>query len=229
MSAGLGLGVIVAARTDSRRLPGKALLPLAGLPCVVYLLRRLASSRAHDGLVLATTDRSVDDELTRVVEAEGVPVFRGATHDVVGRYVAAARQFGFGTVARVTADCPFLDGATLDHCLAQCRDRDGYDLATTKGQFPVGLDVEIYHADQMAALDAGDALGDEDREHLTLHLYRHPEHYRLRRLTPPTGWPTTGTPPFLLDTPEDYATLANLAARLSSPLAPMDAVLDRLR
>ena len=40
---------------------------------------------------------------------ENVGVFRGSETDLVARYVGAAKQFGLDTVARVTADCPFVD------------------------------------------------------------------------------------------------------------------------
>jgi spore coat polysaccharide biosynthesis protein SpsF (cytidylyltransferase family) len=40
--------VVVAARMSSMRLPGKALLPLQGMPMVLFLLRRLRPLKSHD-------------------------------------------------------------------------------------------------------------------------------------------------------------------------------------
>src|SRR6266852_5431122 len=145
------VGVVVGARTRSSRLPGKALLPVQGIPMISFLLRRL--SRCSGGtVILATTELPADDRLAEVARAEGVPVFRGADADVVARYVDAAERFAFDTVVRVTGDCPFVDAGLVDWCLSHAAKVERFDLATTKGRFPVGLDVEIYPAHLMARL-----------------------------------------------------------------------------
>jgi spore coat polysaccharide biosynthesis protein SpsF (cytidylyltransferase family) len=215
--------VIVAARTGSRRLPGKALLPLAGTPSILFLLRRLRHTRRSDGIILAATTRADDDALATAVAAENIPVFRGAGDDVVGRYLSAAAAHGFDRVVRVTGDCPFIDGATLDACLEQANAVDDFDLATTKAAFPVGIDYEIFHSARLAALDAASVLDDEDREHLTLHFYRNPG-FALVRLQPPPDWPPL-TRPLTLDTREDLDFLDRIANVLEDPAAPVAQVL----
>src|SRR5262245_7767926 len=108
------VGVVLAARMSSSRLPGKALLPLQGLPMILFLLRRLSALSKGD-LVVATTNLPADDVLFEKVSAAGVKVFRGSSPDVVKRYCSAAEYFGFDTIARVTADCPFIDAVLVDH------------------------------------------------------------------------------------------------------------------
>lgn len=208
------IGVVVAARTGSRRLPGKALLPLAGVPMIAYQLRRLRTSRRADAIVLATTTRPDDDRLAEVAAAEGVPVFRGAEEDLVGRYVAAAAAFGFRTVVRVTGDCPFTDGPTLDACLEASGRLGAFDLATTKPAYPRGIDYEIYPEAVMQRLDATSALSAEHREHLTLFLYEHEERFRIARLEPPP--PLRADVALLVDYPEDYARISAIAGRVGS-------------
>jgi spore coat polysaccharide biosynthesis protein SpsF len=209
------IGVIVAARMLSSRLPGKALLPLQGMPMILFLLRRLARLSAGS-VVVATTELAADDRLAAVVEAERVPVFRGADGDVVARYVAAAGHFGFDTVARVTADCPFVDADLVDWCLAQAETYERFDLATTKGKFPIGLDVEIYPARLMARLHAAGNLSDTEREHLTLRLYDDGADFTVRRIEPRREW-RGGSAKFTVDTPADYEAATGLAARFASP------------
>jgi spore coat polysaccharide biosynthesis protein SpsF len=208
-------GVVVAARTLSSRLPGKALLPLQGVPMILFLLRRLQPLR-RAAIVLATTTLAADDELVSVVEAAGVPVFRGADADVVARYVAAAARFGFDTVARVTGDCPFVDAELVEHCLSQCAAVATFDLATTKGRFPVGLDVEIYSAARMAALHAGGELSAAEREHLTLYFYNHRDACAVHALEPRPAWQCAGRH-FTVDTRQDYDAARALAERFAGP------------
>jgi spore coat polysaccharide biosynthesis protein SpsF len=216
--------VIVAARTASSRLPGKALLPLQGVPIVLFLLRRLRPMR-YASLVLATTQRADDDDLAGLVESEGIPVFRGAEEDLVARYVSAAERFRFESVVRVTADCPFVDAALLDFCLTQASEIGQFDLATTKGSFPIGLDVEIYSAAQMAELHAQNKLTAHEREHLTLYLYDHHDEFIIRKIDPPEAWPRTAQR-FTIDTQADYEIAQSLAAKFDRVDFPVGALLN---
>lgn len=209
------VGVVVAARTRSSRLPAKALLPLQGMPMIVFLLRRLSRLKGAT-VVFATTQLDADDRLAALVEAEGVPVFRGADADVVERYVGAAERFGFDTVARVTGDCPFVNAELLEWCFARAAEFDDFDLATTKSRFPVGLDTEIYRAERMAALHAGDCLTALHREHLTLYFYDHGRDFVIRAIEPPADWRLSKRH-FTVDTAEDYAAAAQLAAGFEGP------------
>lgn len=196
-------GVIVAARTGSSRLPGKALLPLKGIPMVLFLIRRLLASRLAEQIVFATTTLVDDDFLSTLVSNEGIPVFRGSNKDVVERYVNAADKFGMEFVVRVTGDCPFVDGVTLDYCLGYCEKLGRFDLASTKKRFPVGIDYEIYRADVMKDLHNKEELSASDREHLTKHFYDHSDKYMVRGIEPDAAWQWNGRP-FTVDTLEDY-------------------------
>jgi len=196
------VGVIVAARCGSQRLPGKVLRPLGGKPMILFLLERIRTAREVGAIILATTERSDDDELAACVAAAGFPVFRGAGEDVVQRYVEAARAFDLDYVVRVTGDCPFVDAASLDLCVQQARAAVPFDLASTKGRFPVGIDYEIYSAAAMEALHDGGELSAEDREHLTLFMYRNKDRFKLVDLEPRPDWRADGN--FTVDTLEDF-------------------------
>jgi spore coat polysaccharide biosynthesis protein SpsF len=206
------VGVIVAARTGSTRLPGKALLPLRGIPMVAFLLRRLRPSRRAT-ILFATTNLAADDILAHTAGEEGVPVFRGASDDVVARYVDAAKRFGLDTVVRVTGDCPFVNAELVDYCVERAGEWKTFDLATTKTRFPVGLDAEIYRAGGMAALHRSGKLTSDEREHLTLHYYNHSGRYDIRHIDPRTEWQLAGAH-FTVDTSTDYAWASSLAATL---------------
>jgi len=206
------VGIVVAARTGSRRLPGKVLLPLRGMPMIVFLLRRLRPARGGVP-IFATTDLAADDMLAALVAEEGIAVFRGANEDVVARYVAAAEHFALDTVVRVTADCPFVSAELVDYCLESARGWETFDLVTTKTRFPVGLDAEIYRSQSMATLHRGNQLTQMEREHLTLRYYNHKDAYDIRYVDPMVPWESSGTH-FTVDTGADYARASRMAAEL---------------
>lgn len=208
-------GAIIAARTGSSRLPGKALLPLHGLPMIVFLIRRLQGGARPDILHFATTSRPDDDRLASVVRAEGIPVYRGADADVIRRYVDAAQTFDIDYVVRITADCPFVDAETLDYCLDRCETFGEFDLASTKGLFPVGIDFEVYNASSLCALHESGLPDASDREHLTKYFYEHPVRYDIRRIEPDPDW-VCASRAFTVDTAMDYAWAQQAADRFET-------------
>jgi spore coat polysaccharide biosynthesis protein SpsF (cytidylyltransferase family) len=186
----------------SHRLPGKALLPLIKIPMIVLLIKRLKQSKRISRFILATTTLKEDDQLVEKVLKENINIFRGQCDDVVHRYVKAADQYGIEYVVRVTGDCPLVDGKSLDYCIERCEELNGFDLATTKGNFPVGIDFEIFKAKSMKAL-AKKKLTKDEREHLTLGFYNREDQFKISRLQPPKHWPRF-TKHLTVDTKDDY-------------------------
>lgn len=195
-------GAIIAARTGSVRLPGKALLPIMGIPSISLLIRRIKTSRLLEEIVFATTLLSQDDALASAVEKEGVPVFRGSADDVLDRYVRAGEALKSDYIVRITGDCPFVDGPTLDYVLGECGRNMPFDLLTTKPAFPHGIDFEVYYKPCLAEINSY-RLSESEREHILNYIYGNESSYKIIRVSPPENL-FSDAPLFLLDTPEDY-------------------------
>lgn len=201
-------GVLVAARMGSTRLPGKVLLPVMGMPLILFILKRLRASQYAADIVLATTNLRQDDELATVVEQAGFSVYRGAEHDVLGRYVEAARGRGFNYAVRVTGDCPLVSGDTLDGVIEECLHYGSFDVVTTKPAYPHGIDYEVYPTALLEQVHTLPDVTAEDREHMLNYVYRHEQQFCVVRLQPPASLPLHTE--FLIDTPEDYQRLTAL-------------------
>jgi spore coat polysaccharide biosynthesis protein SpsF (cytidylyltransferase family) len=216
------IGTVVSARTASTRLPGKALLPLAGIPMVQFLLERIRTTTLGGKVIFATTQRGDDDDLAAKVAELGIAVFRGADTDVAGRYLAAARRHGLDWVVRVTGDCPFVDAASLDHCLAQWNGNEDCDLLSTKGVFPVGIDYEVFPT---ALLEREwPKMTADEREHLTLRFYREELRFVVRRFKRPGSWRDAGQT-YTVDTIEDYRKASRWVESLGSIHFPVEDLL----
>lgn len=195
------IGVIVAARTGSTRLPGKALMKIGELPMIALLFERLKSSEHADKLILATTTLEADNELSSLISGLGFDVFRGSSADVVSRYVDATNIYNFDYVIRVTGDCPFVSGELIDYCLDFVANIPDFDVASTKGHFPVGIDCEIYSAKAMQYINSFCDPDAEEREHLTLYFYRNPSLFKIIPILPNECWLSTAS--CTVDTEED--------------------------
>jgi spore coat polysaccharide biosynthesis protein SpsF len=157
---------ILQARTTSTRLAAKVLADIEGRPLIVRELDRLSRAVAVDDIVVATTTNESDDALVDCAKHAGARWYRGPEHDVLARYVGAAREAGAEVVVRVTADCPLLDPSVVDRVVAALQPDVDYASNVMERTYPVGLDVEALFAD---ALYRVDRLGrsPESREHVT--------------------------------------------------------------
>lgn len=222
--------VIVQARMTSTRLPGKVLLPLAGRPLLACLLERLARVRLADNIVVATTTNATDNPIVDLCTAMGVASFRGSEHDVLSRYAGAAAAHGADLVVRVTSDCPLLDPQLVDELIEHCRRNAGtldYVSNMLEPSYPYGMAVEVMTMTALLAA-AAQATRDDEREHVTPFIYRHPERFRLWSVRHATD---LSHHRWTVDTPEDYELVGRIFASLH-PLKPefvMDDVLGLLR
>ncbi|GAB4364340.1 MAG: glycosyltransferase family protein [Deltaproteobacteria bacterium] len=178
--------IIVQARMASVRLPGKVLMDLCGKPMLSRQLARLRRCRYADEIVVATTDRRIDDPVVDLATREGFRCFRGSESDVLSRYRGAARESRADLVVRITADCPLIDPAQTDRVIrALDEGATGYDYAsnTLERRFPRGLDTEALFADVLERVHRM-ATSPSAREHVTSFIHRErPELFRLLSVT----------------------------------------------
>lgn len=160
---------IVQARFASRRLPGKVLMDLAGRPLLWRQLERVARMRV-DEIVVATTDQPEDDEVAALAVRFGAECYRGDSHDVLKRFLGAARQASADVVVRLAGDCPLLDPLVANQVIRELVDNlSSCDYASNilERTFPRGLDTEAFTFGALSWMDRL-SKGPEEREQVTL-------------------------------------------------------------
>ena len=198
MNSGCRTGVIVQMRLDSTRLPGKALLPLAGTSLAGAVMRRLRGIPA-DGYVLAS-DADGAQALGAAAKAFGFSIFAGPKDDVLERYALVVRNFGFDRIVRATGDNPFVS-VELALAAIAAADSTGADYVGLTGM-PTGMGVEVVNASALI-LAAQSADNPFDREHVCPFIYGHPGMFKVERpRCPPVYYLPEGR--VTIDTPDDY-------------------------
>jgi spore coat polysaccharide biosynthesis protein SpsF (cytidylyltransferase family) len=218
--AGRALGsqalIVLQARTGSRRLPGKVLATVAGSAVLNRCVRRLQAAGAGPVMV-ATTALAADDVVAAAASQLGCLVARGATEDVLARYVAATATWRGRFVIRATADNPLVDieacGRVLKHLEA------GADYVSEEG-LPVGAAVEGM---TVAALHAAGrtATAPYDREHVTPWLRREVGMFIVQHPQAPAPLVRSDLR-FTIDTADDLAYVRAVVDRAGpDPLLPL--------
>ena len=193
------VALIVQARTGSSRLPGKVLMPLAGLPAIVRMMQRLERVESAASRLVATSDRAEDDPLVEVCRRHAIEVSRGPLDDVLAR-VSAAVPPDCEVVVRLTGDCPLVEPALVDRHVALFRDGQPsaeYVTNAVVRTYPDGLDVEVVSRETLSRA-ARCATSAHDREHVMPWVRRH------ARMLPVTQEVDLADMRWTLDTRADY-------------------------
>ncbi|MBR6088809.1 MAG: glycosyltransferase family protein [Anaerolineaceae bacterium] len=211
--------LIIQARMQSSRLPGKVLLPLREKPMLDWVVSRASGSAVIDTCMVATTDDSADDPIENYCSAHHVPVYRGSQYDVLDRYYHAAKNAEADTIIRVTADCPLIDPSLIDQ-LYHFYVREQADFAANRlpppwhRTYPIGLDAEIV---SMKMLERAWKEAEEkfEREHVMPWFYDTEGRCKTAIMDNDVDY---GSHRWTVDTPEDYQMMQALFEQLPDPL-----------
>jgi spore coat polysaccharide biosynthesis protein SpsF len=207
---------LIQARLSSSRLPGKVLMSLGPVTMLAAVVTRLRRARSIDEIVIATSVEPTDEPLVDEAARLGVRAYRGSLHDVLGRFVGAARHAEADVVVRITADCPLIDPHVVDRAvdtfcaslstLSPC----DYLSNTLQRSFPRGLDTEVMT--HVALLRAhAEATEPFQREHVTPYLYAEGAPFRVCHLVASHA---LSMHRWTVDTPADFGFMCAIFALL---------------
>lgn len=168
--AGVRTRVVIQSRLSSSRLPGKALMTIAGMPLIELVARR-ASRNGHE-VVVATSMEPYDTRISDHLHRVGIPVVRGSLDDVLGRFVQATSDLApTDRVVRLTGDNPVADADLVDELLEAMEESGNAYGRVDIDQVPEGLGAEGFTVGDLrrAAMSTTAAY---DREHVTPWLRR---------------------------------------------------------
>ena len=189
---------------------------ILGKPLIGYVFEQLKYSKRIDKIILATSEAASNDPLAEYVQGLGFDVFRGNEDDVLARFYKAALMFNPGAVVRVTGDSPLLDPMICDQ-LIEFYEKKKTDYVSTGKKFAEGVDCEVF---SFAALEkaAQKARLFSEREHVTAHMYKHPETFTT------AIWENEEDDSrfrFTVDEPEDLEVAEKIIKSLYSPTKPI--------
>jgi spore coat polysaccharide biosynthesis protein SpsF len=177
--------ITVEARMTSSRFPGKMLEEIGGTPALQLMMERVARTSSADRVILATTTNATDDPLIEVAEAAGFGWHRGSEPDVLQRVLDTALAHDVDAIVELTGDCVFMDPMVVErviqHYLASDAD---YVCNFLEETYPSGMQAQIYRTAVLEDV-ARRTENPDDREHVSLFIYRNPELYKIENLRAP--------------------------------------------
>jgi 3-deoxy-manno-octulosonate cytidylyltransferase (CMP-KDO synthetase) len=122
--------IVIPARFGSTRLPGKALLPIAGKPMLAWVWERAMQAGA-ERVVVATDDERIADEMT---DRDAEVVMTRADHaSGTDRLAEVAKQLAWkeeAIVVNLQGDEPLMPVTNIQRVAAMLSETTGADMAT---------------------------------------------------------------------------------------------------
>ncbi|MDB6081698.1 MAG: spsF [Chlamydiia bacterium] len=220
--------IFVQARMGSTRLPGKVLVKAAGKTLLEHLCERLQRVKEADSFSILTTTNAKDDVLEEFCKKNDLSCYRGPEDDVLTRFYQVAEKRRPDAIVRITADCPLIDPQIIDQVILEYKN-GSYDYVSNSLErtYPRGMDVEIFSYKTLQDTSTM-AQSDEEREHVTLYMYRHPELFSLYNVSQKEN---SSQYRLTVDTTEDFQLIKLLLERLypEKPNFSLQNIVDTLK
>jgi 3-deoxy-manno-octulosonate cytidylyltransferase (CMP-KDO synthetase) len=177
--------VVIPARYESSRLPGKPLAKIGGVPMVVRTAERCIKSEA-DRVIVVTDDMRVLDAC-KAVDGLEASMSDPAIPSGTDRVAKVAKFLEDDIVINVQGDEPFIDPGLIDALIAELKADEGLNMVTACTPFEEGEDESNPNAVKVIFDSMGNALYFSrlpipfDREGSGVQRYRHIGIYGFRK------------------------------------------------
>lgn len=217
--------VIVQARMDSVRMPGKVLKEILKKPLLGYLIERLRRATLIDDIVIATTTKRSDDKVVKFCNDNQINCFRGPEFDVLKRYYMAAKEFKAENIVRICGDSPLIDPVMVDEMVSEflnMKISTDYYSNTINQTYPLGMNTEIF---SFSALESAykNANNKFEREHVTPFIYMNAEVFKICQKH---IQPNLSKLRLTVDQKEDFEVIKLIIENFNKPNQPFDFTLE---
>ena len=193
---------IVQARMRSTRFPGKVLQPVAGLPLLDHIIRRLQKCRSLDGIAIATSTELADDAIAAHCNELAVQCIRGPEDNVLRRYLIAARETRADIIVRITSDAPLIDPDFIDYLVGGLIANKADFVVMARGESVAHEGADPFTRSALEKLAAERAADPVAKEHVSAYFKLHPEFVRIAAIPAPENLKHPGFR-LSIDTPSD--------------------------
>tara|TARA_B100000575_G_C23141316_1_gene664268 strand:- start:1936 stop:2664 length:729 start_codon:yes stop_codon:yes gene_type:complete len=174
------LGVIIQARSGSKRLPNKVLLKLGDKTILEHVIERVKKVSSRKKIIIATTKNEKDKKIIHVAKKTKCFYFKGSERNVLSRYFDCSKKFKLNKIVRICSDSPFIDPEIIEkaHKIFKKKKYD-YVSNIIKPTYPAGMSVEIFNFESLKK--ANDSVTDKnEKEHVTPFIYRNKKIFKTK-------------------------------------------------
>lgn len=182
------IDVIVEARTNSRRLPGKVLKKVCNKTLLELTVERLKRIEKVRHIIIATTKLKTDNKIVAIAKKLKIKFYRGSSNDVLERVLHAAKKFKTDIIVEITADTPLIDPEISDSIISFFLknfpkfDYVSNDLGIHNKKYkmfsPIGLSTKVFTTKLLSKINKMTS-NPVDREHVANYIVKNPKKFKL--------------------------------------------------
>ena len=192
--------IILQARMNSARLPGKVLKDLLGKPILKHIVDHLSNNQSNLKVILATSDQATDDPVEKYCNDNAIEVFRGDLDNVAKRFVDCINKYSLDFFVRICADSPLSNTQILDQLVDTFLKKNCTLVCNTfPRSFPKGLSAEVLCAKDFIV--SYDNFEGDECEHITQFFYKQAVKFNVINLRSANNYSDIN---LSIDTQEDF-------------------------
>lgn len=171
---------IIQARSNSKRFKNKVFHPIYGLPLISHVINRVKKSKKITKLVVSSSVKKSDDNLTSYLKKNKIKVFRGDLNNVAERLYKTAKKYNSKFFMRINGDSPLIDYKLINKAIKISKKFKKYDIITNvfPRTFPKGQSVEIIKTSILNKYSK--IFSKQDKEHVTKYFYDHSNKFLIK-------------------------------------------------
>ena len=148
--------LIIQARYQSARLPGKVLKKIMNKELLLYMIERIKQSKEINEIFVATSTNVSDNPIYNLCKNNNIKCYRGSENNVLERFYQLSNLVNANTIIRCCGDCPLIDFNILDKALklyklnySSKQQHLSMKYIKDNYSFPDGFDFEIFSFDAL--------------------------------------------------------------------------------
>ena len=217
----MNIGIIIQARMGSTRLPGKILKPFYGGKTLLETLLENLHKVNGVKVIVATSVNKNNDQLESFLRERNELVYRGSENDVLDRFIKAAEENNVEGIVRICSDNPFMDWHGVAKLVEKAKTSDADYIGFRINEKPsilthFGFWGEYVTLNASKRVYSTTDLGTPDHEHVTFHVYKHPEEYKCEWIAGPDFLEGRDDIRLTIDTPDDLQNAVKVYSDLKS-------------
>lgn len=174
------VGIIVEARMNSSRLPGKVLKKVINIPLLLFMIKRLKLIKNVDEIIIATTKSYKDDAICKLAKENNIKYFRGSEKNVMLRVIQAAKKFKIKHIVEITGDDPLVDPKISSYVIKKYLKNFKYNSICANdfySQVPLGFYTRIFSLNTLKKIHKKS--NKFNKEHVESYFYQNPNKFHF--------------------------------------------------
>lgn len=217
----MNIGIIIQARMGSTRLPGKILKPFYGGKTLLETLLENLHKVNGVKVIVATSVNKNNDQLETFLRKRNELVYRGSENDVLDRFIKAAEENNVEGIVRICSDNPFMDWHGVAKLVENAKTSDADYIGFRINEKPsilthFGFWGEYVTLNALKRVYSTTDIGTPAHEHVTFHVYKHPEEYKCEWIAGPDFLEGRDDIRLTIDTPDDLQNALKVYSDLKS-------------